>query len=116
MYILGTFISDNTELYITCSADIIGLDPKRINGQKIMRRSVEIVIAITRHKIRLYILIAETLEVMSSQAFKTTFSLFAHLLLEADEILKGRIADVLSGKCGCVKQYEHYETSYNLFQ
>lgn len=72
--------------------------------------------AITRHKRSLSILIAETLELMPSQAFKTIFSLFAHLLLEADEILKGSITDVLSGRCVFAKQYEHYETSYNLLQ
>lgn len=53
---------------------------------------------------------------MPSQAFKTIFFLFAHLLLEADEIVKGSIADVLSGRCIFAKQYEHYETSYNLFR
>lgn len=53
---------------------------------------------------------------MPLQAFKTIFSLFAHLLLKADEISKGSIADVLSQRCGFAKQYEHYETSYDLFQ
>lgn len=53
---------------------------------------------------------------MPAQAFKTIFSLFAHLLLEADEMLKSSIVDVLSGRCSFAKQYEHYETSYNLFQ
>lgn len=71
--------------------------------------------AITRHKRSLSILIAEAVELMPSQAFKTIF-LFAHLLLEADEILKGSIRDVLSGRCVFAKQYEHYETSYNLLQ
>lgn len=81
-----------------------------------MGRSVKIIMAIIRHKRSLYILIAETLEVMPLQAFKTIFSLLPHLLLKADEILKGSIADVLSQRCGFTKQYEHYETSYDLFQ